>query len=173
MARVGTRSTIVTHTPAPRSARKGRCAACHTMRRIGLFGYLAVSLAACGNGDSPTSPSPSAPAVINPPSVSEVWENTLAVGATRFYSYSVALNGTVNITLASLTENGADSSAQVNIGWGTPSGTTCAVSSPSLVSAGAEPQVSTTSAPGVYCVSVSDPGNLTAPGAFRILIAHP
>lgn len=143
------------------------------MRRIGLCACLAITFVACGNGDSPTSPSTPPPAVINPPSVTEVWENTLAVGATRFYSYSVALNGTVNITLARLTENGADSSAQLNIGWGTPAGTTCAVSSPSLVSAGPEPQVSTTSAPGVYCVRLSDPGNLTAPGAFRILIAHP
>lgn len=143
------------------------------MTRIGICVWIALALSACGRDDSPTSPStPTAP-TINPPSVTEVWENTLAMGATRFYAYSVGLNGTVNITLASLTERGVDSSAELSLGWGTPSGTGCSVSSPALVTAGAEPQVSTTSAPGVYCVRVADPGNLTAAAAFRILIAHP
>lgn len=143
------------------------------MTRIGICVGIALALSACGGGNSPTSPSPTPAPTINPPSVTEVWENTLAIGATRFYSYSVALNGTVNITLASLREGGTDSSAELSIGWGTPTGTGCSVSSPSLVRAGADPQVSTTLAPGVYCVRVSDPGNLTAPAAFRILIAHP
>jgi len=143
------------------------------MGRIGFCAWLALWLSACGRNDTPTSPSTQAPPVINAPSVTETWENTLAMGATRFYSYSVGLNGTVNITLAALTVNDADSSAQLSLGWGTPAGTGCSVSSPTLVTAGTEPQVSTTSAPGIYCVRVSDPGNLTAPAMFRILIAHP
>lgn len=143
------------------------------MKRIGLWTWLAVGLSACGRNDTPTSPSTPAPAPINPPSITEVWENTLAVGATRFYAYSVGQNGTVNITLERLTEGGADSGAQVSLGWGTPLGTGCSVSGPSLVSAGSEPQISTTAPPGIYCVRVSDPGNLTSPALFRILIAHP
>ncbi|MFM9915798.1 MAG: hypothetical protein ACKVOX_08325 [Rhizobacter sp.] len=143
------------------------------MTRIGFCVWIALTLSACGGNDSPTSPSTPAPPALNSPSVTEVWENTLAVGAARFFSYSVGLNGTVNITLASLTERGVESSAELGIGWGTPSGTGCSVSSPTLVRAGTEPQVSTTAAPGIYCVRVSDPGNLTAPAAFRILIAHP
>lgn len=143
------------------------------MTRIGIWVWIALALSACGRDDPPTSPSTPTPPTINPPSVTEVWENTLAMGATRFYSYSVGLNGTVNITLASLTEGGVDSSAELSLGWGTPSGTGCSTSSPALVRAGTEPQVSTTSAPGIYCVRVSDPGNLTAAAAFRILIAHP
>jgi hypothetical protein len=143
------------------------------MSRIGFCVWIALTLAACGRDDSPTSPSTPTTPTINPPSVTEVWDNTLEWGATRFYSYSVGLNGTVNITLASLTERGEDSSAELSMGWGAPAGTGCSVSSTTLVRAGAEPQVSTTSAPGIYCVRVSDPGNLTAPATFRILIAHP
>lgn len=130
-------------------------------------------LTGCGNDSAPTTPTPTTTTTVNPPSVTEVWENSLAVGGTRFYSFTVGLNGTVNVTLERLTEGGADSTAQLNLGTGLPAGTGCNVAGTSAVSAGPEPQVSTTSAPGVYCARVSDPGNLALPASFRILIAHP
>jgi len=127
--------------------------------------------AACGN-DAPAS-TPTTPTTIAPPAVTEVWEATLAVGATRFYSYTVPQNGTVNITLARLTEAGNDASTQVNIGTGFPAGIGCSTSSTSAYSVSESPAISVTQAPGVYCVKVTDAGTLTVPIAFRLLIARP
>lgn len=141
------------------------------MKQIACCVLAALVGAACGN-DAPAS-TPTAPTTIAPPSVTEVWEATLAVGATRFYSYTVPTNGTVNITLARLTERGADAATQVNIGTGFPAGTGCSTASTSAYAVSESPAISATQAPGVYCVKVMDSGTLTVPVAFRILIARP
>ena len=49
----------------------------------------------------------------------------------------------------------------------------CAASTYSLVRAGSAAQVTATEAVGDYCVSVSDVGNLVAPAAFDLSVAHP
>lgn len=145
----------------------------HAMRHIVCCALGSALLAGCGGDATPTSPTTIAPAVVNPPSVTDTWEGTLAVGATRFYSYSVGLNGTVNVTLESLGGAQVDENTQVSLGNGYPSGTGCLVSSSSDTKPAAEPQLSTTLAPGVYCVKLTDAGTLSAPVSFRILIAHP
>lgn len=141
------------------------------MKQIVCCALAAVLAAACGK-DTPAS-TPTTPTTIAPPTVTEVWEATLAVGATRFYSYSVPQNGTVNITLARLTENGVDAATQVNMGTGFPAGTGCSTSATSAYAVSESPAISATQAPGVYCVKVTDAGTLTVPVAFRILIARP
>lgn len=141
------------------------------MKRIVCCVLVATLATACGK-DTPAS-TPTTPTTIAPPTVTEVWEATLAVGATRFYSYSVPQNGTVNITLASLTEGGVDAATQVNIGTGFPAGTGCSAASTSAYGVSESPAISATQAPGVYCVKVIDSGTLTVPIAFRILIARP
>jgi hypothetical protein len=140
------------------------------MKSIVLVLAAGLIFASCSN-NSPTTPTTTTP--VAPPSVTETWQATLAVGATRFYSFSVALNGTVNLTLASLTENGEDSAAQLGLALGTPAGTGCAASTSVTMAAAADPQITGTYAPGIYCARVADVGNLGAPGSFRILIAHP
>lgn len=141
------------------------------MKQIAPCVLAALFAAACGS-ESPTS-TPTTPTPIAPPTVTEVWEATLAVGATRFYSYSVPQNGTINITLARVTEGGADVATPVNIGTGFPAGTGCSTAAMSPYAASESPAISTTQAPGVYCVKVTDSGTLTAPVTFRILIARP
>ncbi|MGE3510928.1 MAG: hypothetical protein AB7N65_18820 [Vicinamibacterales bacterium] len=131
-----------------------------------------VLLVGCGSASTPTTPSQT-PAPVNPPSVTQVWEGTLATGATRFYAFTVGLNGTVNITLEGLTGPGVDENTRVSLGTGYPAGTGCIVQSAVDAAPSAEPQVSTTTAPGVYCVQLSDTGSLTAPTNFRLVIAHP
>ena len=136
--------------------------------------WLAVGcllMAGCSD-ESPSSPSTTPPPVAAP-SVTEIWENTLAVGGLRFYSFSVGQNGTVNVTLAGLTENNADSSAQLGLGVGFPAATGCTANTAATYSAGPDPQISTVYAPGIYCVKVADPGNLGSTAQFRIVIAHP
>lgn len=61
----------------------------------------------------------------------------------------------------------------VGLGVGTPAGTGCTVASTLTVAADSTPQVTGTYTPGVYCARISDVGNLSAPAAFVITIAHP
>ena len=128
-------------------------------------------MAGCSD-DSPSSPSTTPPPVAAP-SVTETWENTLAVGGLRFYSFNVGQNGTVNVTLASLIENNAQSSAQLGLGVGIPAATWCSANMAATYAAGPDPQLSTVYAPGIYCLKIQDPGNLGSPAQFRIVIAHP
>jgi hypothetical protein len=41
-----------------------------------------------------------------------------------------------------------------------------------VTAAGASPQLTGTFGPGLFCVRVYDVGNLSAPAAFRVTIAH-
>jgi len=141
------------------------------MKYAALLAIGCLLMAGCSD-ETPTTPSTPPPSVAAP-SVTETWENTLAVGGLRFYSFSVGQNGTVNVTLAGLRENNADSSAQLGLGIGTPVATGCSANTSATYAAGSDPHISTVYAPGIYCVKVADPGNLGAVGQFRILIAHP
>jgi hypothetical protein len=128
----------------------------------------------CGNTSTPTSPSQSS--VPAAPAVTETFVGTLPVSGVKFYSFSIAVYGTVNATLVNIGGNAIPPTVEVNLGIGTPSGTTCnATTSPVQVSgdAGVTTVVTATEQPGVYCVLISDAGNLFAPANFAITIAHP
>jgi hypothetical protein len=129
--------------------------------------------AGCGSKASsptPTSPSPAEPAV------TETFASTLPVGGAKFYSFSIAKYGTVIATLTDIGGAGVPPTVVVNMGLGTPLGTTCSASSvPVQVAGDAQVTTNVTAAeqPGTYCVIVSDAGNLFAPAAFTVSIAHP
>jgi hypothetical protein len=128
----------------------------------------------CGNTSTPTSPSPSSVPVA--PAVTETFVGTLPVSGVKFYSFSIAVYGTVNATLISIGGNGIPPTIEVNLGIGTPSGTTCnATPTPVQVSgdAGVTTVVTASEQPGVYCVVISDAGNLAGPANFAVTIAHP
>jgi hypothetical protein len=108
------------------------------------------------------------------PTVSESFTGTLAVGGFKFYTFNIAANGTVNVTLNSVVGTGVPSTVQVGLGIGQPSGIDCAATtSVTTGSAFAKPQTTGVFGPGVFCVRISDVGNLFAPAAFNITIAHP
>ena len=140
------------------------------MKQIVVFMLGCLLLNGCSK-DTPTAPTPTP--TVAPPSITENWGGTLAVGGTRFYSFSVTQNGTVNVTLTSLIEGGVDSTTQLLIALGFPAGTGCTAAASVTMAAGAEPQLTNTLAPGVYCARISDPGNLSGPAVFRMVIAHP
>ena len=133
---------------------------------------LTMVISACGSNSSTTAPSTTTPSVAAP-TVTEPWSGTVPVGGSAFYSFSIAQNGTVNVTLLSVSGQFVPSTVTLGLGLGTPSGTTCATSSTTNARAGTTPQVTATDAPGLYCVNVSDVGNLFAPATFSITIAHP
>lgn len=130
---------------------------------------LALTTAAC-SGNSTTSPSPTT--TIASPTVTETFAGTLPVGGSSFYSFVVSQNGTVNVTLVSVAGTDVASTVTLGLAIGTPSGTGCS-GTVTNTTAGPDPQVTGTYIPGRYCANVSDVGNLTAPAAFTVTIAHP
>jgi hypothetical protein len=138
-----------------------------TARMVAVLG----SLLFLGCGDSsPTTPT-TTPAP--PPSLTENFSGALAIGASKFYSFSVGSTGTVNITLTNLIENGQDSSTQIALALGAPGGTGCRPNTTVTIAAGSTPHITGTYPPGVYCALITDVGNLSTPSTFVIAIAHP
>ena len=108
------------------------------------------------------------------PTVSEAFTGTLPVGGFKFYTFNIAVNGTVNVTLNSVSGAGVPATVQLGLGIGQPSGIDCAATvSQTAGSNATAPQATGTFGPGLFCVRVYDVGNLFAPAAFSITIAHP
>ena len=132
---------------------------------------LSATIAACG-GNTTTSPSTTTTPTA-PPTVTETFAGTLLVGGYSFYSFVVPQNGTVNVTLVSVSGTDVPSNVMLGLAIGTPSGTGCTGGTVTNTTAGTDPQVTGTYSPGRYCVNVSDVGNLAAPAVFTVTIAHP
>jgi hypothetical protein len=105
--------------------------------------------------------------------VTQDFTDTLPVGGTKFYSFTVSTYGTVNVTLNSMSGAFVPATVQVSVGIGTPSGTSCSVTTPVTQAASTSVLVTATEQVGVYCVAITDVGNLFAPAVFDITIAHP
>lgn len=139
------------------------------MRRmlLALFAAVVVASTGCSSisnlfGGGDTSPSPS--------SSTDAFAGSVVVGGSSFFTFTVSQQGTVNVTLTSLA-----GTTPVGVGIGTPNGTTsCTVTTSSQSTlAGASPQVTANEKPGTYCVSVFDPGTLTAATNFSVSVVHP
>jgi hypothetical protein len=141
-----------------------------------ILGLVPALLGAgCGSGATTTSPS-STPTTPVAPAVTERFVGTLAVGGARFYSFSISAYGTVNATLVSIGGSGIPPTVEVNLGIGTPSGSTCSSTPPPVQvsgDAGVTTLVTAAEQPGVYCVIISDLGNLSGPANFTVTIDHP
>ena len=109
-----------------------------------------------------------------PATISENYSSTLPIAGSKFYSFPVLQNGTVNITLTSLTGPDVTEDMTVDLGLGQPSGFGCTPTSTVTVSTlTAAPQITGTYAPGVYCVRIADTtGILPATATFSISIEH-
>ena len=104
----------------------------------------------CGDDASTTSPSTTTTTpTIAAASVTETFEGTVPVGGSSFYSFTVAENGTVNLTLASVGGAGVPSTAWLGLGLGAPSGTDCSTTSTTNTAAGSAVHLTGTYAPGV------------------------
>jgi hypothetical protein len=139
------------------------------MFRACLLGLLAgvATMAAAGCGSNSTAPT------VEPASTTEVWSSTITVGATKFYSFSVPLEGTVSVVMKSLTQNGAASTEQLTLGLGSPRGTDCAVAGSVVARASDTVLLSGSQAAGVYCVRIWDNAQLTNAASFSVNINHP
>lgn len=139
------------------------------MMRADLLCLIAgLACAACAEPAS-TPVSPSAVTVST-----QLFSGTLPVGGMKFYSYSVTEGGTVAAMLASLSPGlGASPSSRVELGIGIPAGTGCRTLTSAVVGPALVPQLQLSQTPGVYCVSVTDTGALSAPMTFAVRIIHP
>ena len=133
----------------------------------------ALATAACGK-DASTPTSPTTPTTtVAEPSITEDFTGTVTVGGAAFYSFTVGVNGTVNITYNAASGNGVPGSVWLGLGLGAPSAEDCVTSSTVNTPPKSTAQLTGTYAPGIYCVKVSDIGNLYAPATFSVSIAHP
>jgi hypothetical protein len=131
----------------------------------------AVMCAACGK-DTTTSPSTTAATLRG----TEVFGGTLGVGTSQFYSFTVAQDGTTDVTLLSLRPVGVLTTTLttvVGLGLGTPSGTECALRSALTTAPGLTKQISVTTNVSTYCVKIADVGNLTNAVDYTVRILHP
>lgn len=129
-----------------------------------------VGLTGCD--EAPLAPTPGSNA---PPLMIETFSGSLAIGGTAFYSFNVGAEGPVSFTLLQYrsTESGQDVDKVASMGIGVPAGTTCIVASAVTTKAGNSPQFSQSVPPSIYCVRITDPGQLEGSASFLINIAHP
>jgi len=142
----------------------------------GLLTAAVLALQGCDDKSTATSPSTtdtSTTTTVAAPTETELFSGRVSVGGSAFYSFTVGVNGTVNVNLADVGGAGVPSTVWLGVGLGTPSGEDCATSTTVNTAAGTAVQLTGTYAPGVYCVRVWDIGNLAAVAAFNVTIAHP
>jgi hypothetical protein len=150
-----------------------------TTATLRAFWPIVGVLLLCGacSHDSTAEPSlttTASSATVAAPTVSEVFASTVPVGGFKFYTFNIAANGTVNVTLNSVSGTGVPTTVQLGLGIGQPAGTDCSATVTATAGSGtAAPQVTGTFGPGLFCVRVFDVGNLFNPANFTVTIAHP
>lgn len=136
------------------------------MRHLTVAALVAVlvTVAACGNDDSPTGPSP----ITSP--VTESFTSFLSFRGASSRNFVVSRSGTIRVTLTSV----GPPSVPIGVGLGVPGGTIpCALSVALTTEADATPHISAPADPGNYCVQVYDVGNVVDSIAFSVTIEHP
>ena len=132
---------------------------------------LALALSACGGSSSST---PATPTVTQGPTP-VLFEGTLGVGGSAFYSFTVTTTGDVDVMLASVTGTtspGSESNVVLGLGIGQPLATDCTVTTSLLARAALQSPLVSNVPPGIYCVRVYDVGNLRSTVNFAIRIVH-
>ena len=147
------------------------------MKAAAFFCSLVLTLlTTSGCSDTPTSPSSTTttPTVTAAsPIYSEEFVAVVPVSGSVFYSFSVTQYGTVNVSLTNVSGQYVPSTVTVGLALGKPDAETCVPTSSISTQSGAGPQLTGTYEAGVYCVKVSDVGNLYSSASFAVTIAYP
>jgi len=135
-----------------------------------VFLVVAVLAAGCGNDTGTTAPSST-----TSPTTPYFFTGTLSPQSSSFYSFTLTQAGAVSITVVSLATGPFTPTPGtiVGIGYGTPVGTGCSLTSSAQTGAGLSAQLVTASGAGTFCVSIFDVGSLTTPTNFVVRIVHP
>lgn len=130
------------------------------MRRIVIM--LMASLAAACSSSAPTAPDPVADV--------NTFSSLVVPGSAASRQFDVVTGGTVSVRLSTTNPEGV----VLGLGVGIPrSNGSCAVSTAVDTPAGAEAQLAVTTGAGTYCARVHDPGTLSAPVSFTVVISRP
>ena len=124
---------------------------------------LLSGLAACSSDTS----TPVSPTTVPPTSFTYATTFTVNGAVTR--TFDMISNGTVSMTLTSVTPDVA-----LGIGVGIPriGSTGCNLTRSVVVTAGTSPQLSLAAEPGLWCVRVWDPGTVTDRVSFSLSVQH-
>lgn len=124
-----------------------------------------VSAAGCDDDAPPTTPP-------SPTTASVTWTTNLATAGASSRSFTTTRTGSVSITLQAL---GGSTTLRAGLGVGIPlgDGTGCVLSRSVETTAGSTAQLELTVDAGDYCVQVYDPGTLTQPVSFTVLLVYP
>lgn len=148
------------------------------MKLAALVCTIALTLPVLsGCSDTPTSPtnttSTTATVTAASPIYFEEFTESLPVGGSVFYSFTVTQYGTVNVSLTGVSGQYVPSTVTVSIGLGKPEAETCTTTTSVSTQSGVGPQLTGTYDPGVYCVKVSDVGNLFSAARVAVTIGYP
>ena len=109
----------------------------HPGRTAVVLVLIAIAAGACSRNNSASSASTTTPTPTPvAPTTTDQFDATVPVGGSAFYSFSVTQYGTVNITLTSVTGAYVPSTVMLAVGIGTPSGTSCTISTSVNAAAG-------------------------------------
>jgi hypothetical protein len=133
------------------------------MKRM-IWAVLAtvVFTGACGDPVPPTTPTPAVP------TLTETFSDTLLVLGSNTHTFSVDGIGGLKVTLTSL-----EPSATVLLGVGYPNFGSCTIVDHVEAVPGKNVQLSGTAMiRGLFCVSITDIGNLVEPAVYTINVLH-
>lgn len=139
--------------------------------RIGFTLAAVVFLlgaAGCNKDSTPTAATtPTTPTVTR---TTDTFSGTVPVRGSAFHSFSVAVTGTIDVTLTVVTPP-----TVMGVHVGTPADGKCTplAGASALASAGTSAQLSGLASAGALCVDVHDAGNQTAPVAYTVTVVHP
>jgi hypothetical protein len=141
------------------------------MKPAALTFLVLVSLGVGCNSTSPAAPSTTSASTSGP----FFFTGTLAPQGSSFYALTLTQAGTVSLTLASLTFGPRNPTLAtiVGMGFGTPAGTDCSLTTSLSTGAGLVAQINTASGAGIFCVDIFDVGKLDRPVDFVIRVVHP
>ncbi|MEP6782887.1 MAG: hypothetical protein ABI983_04400 [Acidobacteriota bacterium] len=130
------------------------------------------------SGKTPTSPTTTTTtttttATAATPAFSEDFTATVPVNGSSFYSFTVTQYGTVNISMTGVSGQYVPSTVTMGLGLGKPDAETCVPTTSITSTSGVGPQLTGAYDPGVYCVKISDVGNLFSAANVAVTIAYP
>ena len=133
--------------------------------------FVALTLLGAGCSNN----TPAAPSTTSTSTGPTFFTGSLAPRSSSFYSFTLTQPGAVSLTLASLTSgaHNAVPATIVGLGFGTPVGTDCGLTTSLKTGAGLVAQINTAGGTGTFCVDIFDVGNLRSPVDFVIRIVHP
>ena len=147
------------------------------MRVRGVFvvglGIVLIAVAACTSGNPAST---LVPTIGTPPSTTDTFTGSVAVGGSDVHGFTLTNGGQINVTL---TAAGPPSNVVMGLGIGNVvqslTGVTCSLLTNGTINtaAGTTPQISGTTQAGSYCVAVYDVGNLSAAISYSVTVVHP